>query len=400
MRKPANGSAGSALFLSPEAPYPVVGGGAARTASLLEYLARRYAVDVVVFREPGASDPREAFPAGLVRSAGVIELPHHGRHALARAARNIRRAAQGCPPLIDRFSGFAEPLAEFLRGRAYDLAVLEHFWCAPYVEQLASCARKTVLNLHNIESILLERCAAAEAWPASLALRRFASACRRQERALLPRFSLLLAASESDRSAIGEICPGQRSEVLPNAIPWVERPLAAEEDVIVFSGNLAYQPNIAAVRFFRSSVWPRLRERWPRLRWRLVGKGEQAVRRFTSGDARIEVAGAVPDAIRELAPAKVVVVPLLAGSGTRVKILEAWAAGRAVVSTPLGAEGLLGHAGEHYLLARTPEEFEAAVSRLLQAPGERAELGRAGRALYEAHYTWQAAWSRLDEIGI
>src|SRR5207249_5012557 len=112
------------------------------------------------------------------------------------------------------------------------------------------------------------------------------------------------------------------------------------EEAIVFSGNMEYHPNVSAVGFFRSEVWPQLRARWPGLVWRLVGKNPQAVRRFTSGDSRIQVVGPVENAIRELARARAAVVPLLTGSGTRLKILEAWAAGLPVVSTTVGAEGL------------------------------------------------------------
>jgi glycosyltransferase involved in cell wall biosynthesis len=94
------------------------------------------------------------------------------------------------------------------------------------------------------------------------------------------------------------------------------------------------------------------------------------------------------------------VVPLLAGSGTRVKILEAWAAGRPVVSTSLGAEGLPVRDGEHLLLADNPEDFAAAVSRLLASPQLRERVGRAGRQLYERQFTWPQAWERLAAIGI
>ena len=106
-------------------------------------------------------------------------------------------------------------------------------------------------------------------------------------------------------------------------------PPAGDEEAIVFSGNMEYHPNVTAVRFFRQEVWPRLRERWPNLVWRLVGKNPGAVERYTAGDARIEVAGPVVDAVCEIARSRVAVVPLLTGSGTRLKILEAWAGGTA-----------------------------------------------------------------------
>jgi glycosyltransferase involved in cell wall biosynthesis len=143
-------------------------------------------------------------------------------------------------------------------------------------------------------------------------------------------------------------------------------------------------------------VWPRLREQWPGLAWRLLGKNPSAVRQFTSGDDRIEVIGAVSDAVTELARAKVAVVPLLAGSGTRFKILEAWAARVPVVSTIIGAEGLPVHDGEDVLLADTAEDFAAAVSRLLESPELRRKLARAGRLLLEKEFLWETAWKDLD----
>ena len=216
------------------------------------------------------------------------------------------------------------------------------------------------------------------------------------ERIWLPRFSQLLAVSESDAELARAIAPGARITVYPNAIPLAPAPPRNHEEVIVFSGNMEYHPNRSAVRFFRREVWPRLREQWPRLIWRLVGKNPQAVCQFTSGDPRIEVQGQVDDAIRELARARAAVVPLLAGSGTRLKILEAWAAGLPVVSTTLGAEGLGARDGEHLLLADGAAAFSAAVSRLLACSDLRENLGAAGRLLLEREFTWEKAWKKLD----
>ncbi len=385
-----------ALFLAPEAPYPVAGGGALRSASLLEYLARRYAVDAIVFREPGAADPRPAFPAGIAREIFVIDLPPNGRGLAARALRNAGRLARGVPPLVDRFSGFGAAIAGHLNDRRYQLAVVEHFWCAPYWEQVAPRAVRTVLDLHNIESVLHERCARAEGAAARAPHRVFARACRALEQAWLPRYSQVLAASEEDAGRVRAIAPGARVIVYPNALPAVARPRCGEEDAIVFSGNLAYRPNVSAVRFFRRRVWPLVSARWPKLRWRLVGKNPDAVAACTAGERRIETTGAVADALPEIARAKVAVAPLLAASGTRLKILEAWAAGVAVVSTSVGAEGLNARDGEHLLLADDARSFAEAVDRLLRDADLRHKLGDAGRRLFEDEFTWDAVWSRLN----
>jgi glycosyltransferase involved in cell wall biosynthesis len=389
-----------ALFLSPEAPYPVVGGGALRSASIFEYLAARYVVDVIVFREPSAPDPRSAFPAGLARDIHVLDLPFHSRSLPARGARNLVRYLAGRVPLNDRFSGFAAPIASCIGARRYDLALIEHFWCAPYGAALEAQSGRVVLDLHNVESVFYRRCAQAEPWPASMALRRFSRACAALERRWLPRFFLLLAASAEDARRVREISPAARVEVYPNAIPLVPLPHVADRPALIFSGNLEFRPNVSAVRFFRKRIWPLIRECWPGLVWRLVGKNPQAVAKYVAGDPRIELLGPVENAVQALAAARVVVVPLLAGSGTRVKILEAWAAGRPVVSTSLGAEGLPAIDGEHLLLADNPEEFAAAVSRLLASPQLRDRVGRAGRQLYESQFTWPQAWERLAAIGI
>jgi len=391
-----NSSRPSALLLAPEAPYPLAGGGALRTASLLQYLARSYEVDLIVFRQPGAEDPAAHMPRGLVRRVAVIGLPRNGRGVAARALRNAARVARGVPPLVDRFAGFASSIEDALAGTHYDLGIIEHFWCAPYWSQLSGSCARTVLDLHNVESTLHERLSAVEGSPAGLAHRVFRQASLELEREWLPRFSQVLAASERDAEQARAIAPGANIAVYPNAIPSTPLPEPGNEEVIVFSGNMEYHPNRSAVRFFRREIWPALRERWPGLVWRLVGRNPSAVRQFTSGDPRIEVQGQVDDAVRELARAKLAVVPLLAGSGTRLKVLEAWAAGLPVVSTPVGAEGLPIRDGENILLAEGPGEFTQAVSRLLACNGLRSKLGAAGRLLLEKEFTWEAAWRRLD----
>jgi glycosyltransferase involved in cell wall biosynthesis len=360
-----------ALFLTPEEPKIGSGGGGLRSASLLAYLQNKYDVQTLTF-----------------------SLRRHSKAPAARAWRNTSRLMRGSPPLFDRFSGYEKQLAESLRGR-YSLGVAEHFWCAAYAPLLRSCCGRLVLDLHNIESELARTHARAARWPAWWASRRFAESYQRLEREWLPRFDTILTASEDDRRRIDH--PDVR--VFPNALPEIARPSATEADAIVFSGNLEYHPNMEAVRWFRTRIWPRVREKAPEIEWRLIGSNPEAVARFAGGDPRIRVIGPIDDAVAHLAEAKVCLAPLLSGSGTRFKILEAWAAGRAVVSTTLGAEGLGARDGEHVLLADDPNAFADAVLRLWNDSSLRSRLGDAGWALYRDRYTWPAAWRRLDEAG-
>lgn len=390
----------SALMLCPEPPFPVRGGGAIRTASLATYLSRRYELDLVIFREPGAPDPREAIPGGFARRVDIIDLPHHGRSLGARYARNAARFLRGAPPLNDRFGGCGRRLSEMLRGRRYDATVVEHFWCAQYASRLAKHTDRLLLNLHNVESVLYGSSAAAGRWPVSAAMRRFEDRCRALEREWLPRYDVLLTASAEDAERVKGMAPASQVLVYPNALPRTPRPREAEQETIAFSGNLEYGPNVAAVRFFRKEVWPVLRAEHPGLTWILIGRNEQAVRKYVAGDPRVVVTGAVEDAVKALARARVIVVPLLSGSGTRLKILEAWAAARPVVSTPLGAEGLGATDGEDIVLASSSEAFARTVSRLLRQSCERERLGEGGRRRYEENFTWERAWAALSTAGI
>lgn len=344
-----------------------------RSESVLEYLRQNYAVDVLDFA-----------------------LRPHSKTPAARVLRNAVRLARGVPPLFDRYSGYEEQLQSRLSDSKYALGVIEHFWCASYAPLLRTHCSRLVLDLHNVESELARTHARAARWPASWASDRFAEAYRDLERKWLPQFDTVLVASEDDRRRIQH----PQVVVYPNALKDREVAPVPEEDCVVFSGNLEYHPNIEAVRWFQSRVWPLLRERCPGIEWRLVGKNPEAVASLVAGDNRIRLVGPVDDALAEIGRAKVCVVPLLSGSGTRFKILEAWAASRAVVSTAIGAEGLGARNQEHLLIEDDPVAFAAAIQRLLNDSELRRRLGESGRALYREKFTWQAAWRCLENAGI
>ena len=218
----------SAVFLAPEAPYPIAGGGQLRAASLVEYLGLHYDVDVIVFRQPGAPDPAGQFPSRLVRRVTVLDLPPNGRSFAARALRNAGRVARRIPPLVDRFAGFSVQIARALNGARYDLGVIDHSWCAPYLEQLAPVCARTVLDLVDVESVLHGRCAAVEGLATAAAHRVFQRASRELERLWLPRFSLVLATSQADVELARAIAPNASFAVYPNALPPTPLPAAGD----------------------------------------------------------------------------------------------------------------------------------------------------------------------------
>lgn len=361
-----------ALFLTPELPALGQGGGAMRSASLAAYLERSYEVDTVTF-----------------------SLREHSKSAAAKIIRNTSRLFRGRPPLFDRYSGYEDQIRASIPARRYDVGVIEHFWCASYADLLRPLCDRLVLDLHNIESELARSHASILNGPARIAGLKFAEMYGALEQDWLPKFDTLLVASSADGGRVRH--PSVR--VFPNAIPELPLPSVAEHDVVVFSGNLEYHPNIEAVRWFARKVWPLVRERLPKAEWNIVGRNPEAIAPIVRAIPSAHPTGPVSDAVAEIARSRAVVVPLLSGSGTRFKILEAWAAERAVVSTSIGAEGLDAQDGKHLLLANDASSFADAVVRLWSDDGLRARLGRAGRDLYLKNFTWPAAWRKLDEQG-
>ena len=380
-----------ALMLSPELPYPLQGGGALRTASLLNYLAQSHQVDLILFRHLDSQEPLTSLPPGLVNRVLVLELPRHSRNTIARCVRNTRRLLQARPPLLDRFQGFDQPIRKFLHGHRYREAVIEHFWCAPYHATLAPFSSRIVLDLHNIESQLhCTEARAAETLAERFAHQRFATLYRTLERTWVPRFSEILTASVQDSHRVCKL--NSNITVFPNSVPFRGVPDVMEEDVIAFSGNFDYHPNQNAVAWFARHVWPGIAAAHPSLKWRLIGMNPESVLPLVRHLPRVEWTGGVADAVEELARARVVVVPLLSGSGTRLKIIEAWAAARPVLSTPIGAEGLQ----TDNLSLAPPAEFATALERLLNDGQLRNVLASRGRACFEQHHTWQSAWTCLE----
>jgi glycosyltransferase involved in cell wall biosynthesis len=364
----------SALFLTPELPLMGTGGGGLRSASLLEYLRTKYEVELATFT-----------------------LPHHEKHFAARVWRNAERMVRGVPPLFDRYSGFEEQLKPVLEGKRYRVAVVEHFWCASYAAALRPHCDVLVLDLHNVESELAATHARAVRGFAAILHRRFAEAYRRLETEWIPKFDVVLTTSGEDRARVAALTD---AVIYPNALPRIDAPRVRQENCVIFSGNLEYHPNMEAVRWFAAKIWPRLRASNDGLTWKLVGRNPEAVAALVKGDPRIVFTGPVEDAVAAIAQARVVVVPLLSGSGTRFKILEAWAGERAVVSTKIGAEGLGARDGEHLLLANDAAHFMEAVQAVLNDADLAEDLGTAGRVLYEDRFTWPAAWKKLEARGI
>lgn len=225
---------------------------------------------------------------------------------------------------------------------------------------------------------------------------------RSDERAICRHMDLILAASARDRDTMQGWSDTPDCCVVPNGVDSDyfalsgNTPVREQPGSIVFTGSMHYAPNAEAMLSFTATTWPLIRQQVPDATLTIVGPKPPPEILKLGSLPNVTVAGFVPDLRPYLSAAQVVVAPLHIGGGTRLKILEAMAMERAIVSTSVGCEGLEVEPGRHLVVADDPHEFAAAVAHLLSAPQRREAIGREGRSLVEDLYDWRAVGRQME----
>jgi glycosyltransferase involved in cell wall biosynthesis len=253
-------------------------------------------------------------------------------------------------------------------------------------------ARRRVLDLHNVESSLVASYARARRGIPSLLYHAESMALRRMERRTVGDFDHVIVVSEKEKARLPAtrgsvlICPNGRepSGLLPEATT----------PTVAFVATMGWAPNVDAALWLGREIWPLVRAQVPDAHLVLVGRGPTP-EVVALADAGIEVTGTVADVAPYLQRARVVVAPLRAGGGTRLKIMEALDAGRPVVATAVGCEGLEDLVGRGVVIADTAAEMAATIVRLLGDPAGAAALGRLGHDAVMAEHTWDIALAPL-----
>jgi glycosyltransferase involved in cell wall biosynthesis len=297
-----------------------------------------------------------------------------------------------------------QALDRALRAKRFDIVNLEFTFlgdCDLRQAPAGETPPRLVVDSHNIDYDLARQYASSGS---SLLRRLYAEVnwrkLRREELATYRDADGVYLCSVADQQRLlGEI-PAPRTTVIPNAAnvefykPLPTHP-QADGRTIVFFGLMSYQPNIDGASYFIKEIWPRIAAANPQARCKIIG-GSPPASLTALGGPRIEFTGFVPDLRPHLAEAAAVVVPLRIGGGTRLKIVEAMAMGKAIVSTTLGAEGIEAVPGRDILIADEPAAFADAVSRLLKEPGLAAQIGHSARQLSETRYAWSSAARALE----
>lgn len=385
------------LWLTPEVPEPGGSGGAIRAFHLLRGLARHDLEPTVVAPTyPDQAARAQSLIADGVELALVPRPASRAREAASAHARHPRLAAE----LVRRpFLGWQgevfwteiQPAVREQLARGPRAAIVEHDFCLPWAERLPS-PLPVAFAAHNAVWVQLARDADAARGVRRALLRAEAARFRRLVGGALDRCSWGTAVSDGDAAAFRALGAGDVAVAPNGAVTDAHAALApggGEAGALLFCGTLSYPPNADAVRWLAREIVPRVRREEPGARLTVVGRGAPPdLQALAAADPAIELLGWVDDLGPRFAAAAVALAPLRSGGGTRLKVIEALAAGRAMVATTIGAEGLDLEDGVHLRLADDAEQIAAATVELLRDPGARRRLGSAGRERVRERYDW------------
>lgn len=379
---------------------PVDTGGKIRSYNLLRYLHTRHDLTFLSYYGGKRDEAYEKELGRELPGAVAIHVGTPGVKFYETVWEYARAFPSRFPFSVARFTSrkIQSLLAEWIAEGRFDIAICD--FLAPSLNFPSQLTLPTVLFQHNVEGVLWRRQAETQenGWK-KLLYGIEAARMERYEPSAVRRFHHVIAVSEEDRRWMSEMTDPSRITVVPTGVDlslYQRDGANAVKPLVVFTGSMDWRANIDGVAYFCREIWPGVEARVPEARFRIVGRyPPKSVRKLASDT--IEVTGAVPSITEHLREAAVVVVPLRIGGGTRLKIYEAMAMGKVVVSTPVGAEGLNVHHGVDIMLCDSPEAFREAVVMLLQDASLREKYGQAAVQL-AAQYDWPVIADQFAEV--
>ena len=392
------------LFICQTLPFPPDSGVALRTFNVLRLLSRHFDVTALCFYRKASHptpDRLRAGVEGLSRYAEVSAFEIPQEHSRARlAVDHVRSIVQRRPyTFFTHLSGrFEDALKATLDEGGFTVAHVDSLDLSAYLDEIRGIP--TVCVHHNVESRLLSSRAATFAEPLASYVRLQGRLTQREEERYCKKVAANVVVSEDDKRLLGEIAPGAVIEVVPNGVDtsWFRPTQGVEKAGIVFVGGYNWHPNRDGMAYFCSNILPLMRASGVSAPITWVGSAPEAVREEMRQRYGVTLTGYVDDIRPIVDRSACFIVPLRAGGGTRLKILDAWAMGKAVVSTTIGAEGLQAKDGENILLRDSPEDFARAVMSVLGDEALRRRLESAARLTVERHYDWEVLEDRLIRI--
>lgn len=383
---------------------PVDTGGKIRSYNILRRLAARHDVTLLSYYsgerdQAYQQDIVEHLPGALTVHTGVLDS-----NRLANGLDYLKKLWNPAPYAVTKFTSpkVQRKVAELFSKRRFDVAVCDFLAASLNFPRLLETP--TLLFQHNVESSLWRRQAQHEPGLANrMVFKLEAAKMLRYESAALSRFHHVIAVSENDRQLMSSMTEASRISVVPTGVDLQQYRAAREgsnesvaDPLLVFVGSMDWEANIDAVDYFCREIWPAVKRAVPGTRFRIVGRNPHARVNKLASDS-IEVTGTVASVIEHYRDASVNIVPLRIGGGTRLKIYEAMAMGKATVSTSIGAEGLDVNDGTDILIADSPEKFAESIIALLTKEHLRQQIEK-GASEQAARYDWSVITDRFEEV--
>ena len=392
------------LFLTNRSPYPIKDGQSRRTYNILKGLAYRHEVYLLSLYESAEEATPESIGhlKSFCKQVEMLPAPRKTL-SLAMVARLLRSLFSEDPYTVWRH--YSRPYVNRVRMRM-DTTPIDVVHCD--ILPLAYCIRGLhgpfrTLTDHDVSYLKAKRLAAQARNPVlKLFLYFEALKLKQLEGRIFSELDLGIAVSELDRQHLERLCPGGRFAVVENGVDvraFVPNPDPVEPSTLVWVGGFHHYPNCEAVRFFLEEIYPRIKQEKAETRFYVIGSGiPDWLRRLTTGDPSIVLTGYVDDPLPYIQRAAVFVAPILSGGGTKLKILEAMAVAKAIVSTSIGVEGIEGKDHEHFMVADSPEAFSSRVVSLLNDHVFRERLGANARKRAMEKYDWEAICEAMSRI--
>lgn len=391
------------LFLAHRLPFPPHNGAAVRTYNVLRLLAREFDIVGLCFDRFDKATQRLGLDKRLAALAAFGEFAAFGipqqqsrSRLLWDHARSIA-SRRAYTYFVHDESAFVGRLRTLLASDDFDLVHVDSLDLVRFLPELSSLP--VVCTHHNVESELLRRRAANEhSVIRRTYLRHQANLLAKEERFWMPRVALNVTVSDEDTRILSVIAPDARFASVPNGVDdEYFRPTGGSQAGCVFVGGTTWYPNRDALLWFMAEILPILRAHTQQAQVTWVGRAsEQERQRYDGGDVRLT--GYVDDIRPFVASSACFIAPLRVGGGTRLKILDAWSMGKAVVSTSIGCEGLAAVDGVNIRIADTPQAFAEATSQILSDGDLRSRLGEAARQTVERYYAWRVIGNSMLDL--
>lgn len=385
-------------------PYPPRGGSRQRSFNLIRNISQKYETHLIALNMQGESEDRAAeYTAELKKHCAEVEIwqpPYSWRGARWWAQLAVS-------PLLQQHYAANALWSPLLDGR-WRTVLHEHPGALLHFDSIdlaryvpAAVDFKKVLNHHNCESAMAARRATKESNPLARAYlwHQSRKLCCLEER-LCHQFEVNLVVSQLDAQTLLRRDPQAHIHVVENSTDteyFHPSDALPEPNTLVFAGGLSWYPNVSGIRFFTREIWPLLKQQYPDIRLYLAGsRPAPSIVGLAESDPTVVLVSDPEDIRPWVARAAVFICPIIDGGGTRLKLLDAMAMGKAIVSTSIGGEGLKVKHEENILIADTPRAIASEIGRALESSSLRKHLGEAGRALVEKEYSCEVVGRKLE----